>query len=216
MVERGRRASRLSGDDRQSAILSTAERLLETRDLDAISIEDLARGAGISRPTFYFYFASKDEVLLALLDRVIVEVQHRVAGLSRDFEGEPASAWRRSIGAFVDVFASHRAVSTAALAAGHRNADVHELWSRSMQAWANYSTEVIRAERARGAAPDGIDAHDLAVALNLMNERVLSAVFGDETPTVAQESVLDVLSDIWIRSIYGSTALDRASAPGQC
>ena len=39
----------------------------------AISVDDLARGAGISRPTFYFYFASKDAVLLTLLDRVVAE-----------------------------------------------------------------------------------------------------------------------------------------------
>ena len=63
---RGRRAARPSGDDRELAILTTAERLLAERPLSAISVDDLARGAGISRPTFYFYFASKDAVLLTL------------------------------------------------------------------------------------------------------------------------------------------------------
>src|SRR5258708_6704778 len=51
---RGRRGTRASGDDRERAILPTAERLLEERPLGEISVEDLARGAGISRPTFYF------------------------------------------------------------------------------------------------------------------------------------------------------------------
>src|SRR5688572_25866239 len=70
---RGRRSARPSGDDRELAILATAERLLAERPLSAISVDDLARGAGISRPTFYFYFASKDAVLLTLLDRVVAE-----------------------------------------------------------------------------------------------------------------------------------------------
>src|SRR4051812_4897624 len=70
---RGRRAARPSGDDRELAILTTAERLLAERPLATISVDDLARGAGISRPTFYFYFASKDAVLLTLLDRVVAE-----------------------------------------------------------------------------------------------------------------------------------------------
>lgn len=204
MAERRRRSPRLSGDERQDAILGTAETLLGSRSFDDISIEDLASGAGISRPSFYFYFASKDEVLLALLDRVIAEVQQRVAALPRDFEQQPADAWRRSIGAFVEVFAAHRAVSAAAIAARLRNREVHDLWSKSMSSWADYSTEIIMSERARGAAPAGIDAHDLATALNLMNERVLTAAFNGEHPAVDSDSALDVLATIWIRSIYAA------------
>lgn len=203
MADRGRRPSRLSGDDRQAAILATAEALLNERPLDQITIEDLARGAGLSRPTFYFYYSSKDDVLLALLDQVIAEVERRVAALPDDFDRDPDAAWRRSIGTFVDVFSAHRAVSAAAIAARIRNPAVHELWSRSMQTWAGYSTRIIRSERSRGAAPDGVDAHDLAVALNLMNERALSAAFSGEQPAIDEHALLDVLSSIWISSIYG-------------
>src|SRR5919108_4642572 len=78
---RGRRASRPSGDDREAAILRTAERLLEQQGFSQISIDDLARGAGISRPTFYFYFPSKDAVLLTLLDRVVDEANAAAGGL---------------------------------------------------------------------------------------------------------------------------------------
>ncbi|MBT1001670.1 TetR/AcrR family transcriptional regulator [Paenarthrobacter sp. DKR-5] len=204
MVQRGRRAVRVSGDERQDAILVTAEQLLGTRAFDDISIEDLARGAGISRPTFYFYFASKDDVLLALLDRVIAEVERRVGELPRDFEGDPAGSWTRSIGMFVEVFVSHRGVSIAAIAARARNNEVRALWSRAMQSWAEFSTDVILSERARGAAPHGIDAGDLAVSLNLMNERVITAALNRETPAIGESRALDVLSTIWIRSIYGS------------
>jgi len=204
MDQRGRRSAKVSGDERQDAILVTAETLLASRAFDDVSIEDLARGAGISRPTFYFYFPSKDAVLLALLDRVITEVEHRVGHLSRDFESDPAGAWTRSIGMFVEVFVSHRGVSTAAIAARARNDEVRGLWSKSMQSWVDFSSDVIRAEQARGAAPGGIDAHDLAVSLNLMNERVITAVLNRESPAIAEPGALDVLSTIWIRSIYGS------------
>ena len=204
MAQRGRRTARVSGDERQDAILVTAEALLASRAFDDVSIEDLARGAGISRPTFYFYFPSKDAVLLALLDRVITEVEHRVGHLSRDFESDPAGAWTRSIGMFVEVFVSHRGVSTAAIAARARNDEVRGLWSKSMQSWVDFSSDVIRAEQARGAAPAGTDAHDLAVSLNLMNERVITAALNRESPAIAETAALDILSTIWIRSIYGS------------
>ena len=201
MTSRGRRAPRISGDDRHDAILLTAETLLASRSLDEISIEELAKGAGISRSNFYFYFASKDEVLLALLDRVIAEVEHRVGALPRDFEQDAPASWRRSIAVFVDVFTEHRAVSVAAI--GARSPEVLALWSGSMQTWVDYSREVIAAEQKRGAAPAGISPADLATSLTLMNERVLSAALGSEALTVPSDSVLDVLAGIWVRSIYG-------------
>jgi AcrR family transcriptional regulator len=203
MAERSRRVSRPSGDDRQEAILVTTEALLQTREFDSLSIDELAKGAGISRPTFYFYFASKEAVLLALLDRVIRQVEESVERLPREFAADPAAAWRQSIAAFVDGFSEHRAVGTAAMAVRSRNAEVHDLWSRSMLSWVDYTAEVIEAERARGAAPAGIRARDLAASLNLMNERVLLAAATGEHPAVTAGAELDVLVAVWLRSIYG-------------
>ena len=64
-ASRGRRTARPSGDDRELAILETATRLLEERSIAEISVDDLAKGAGISRPTYYFYYPSKDALVLA-------------------------------------------------------------------------------------------------------------------------------------------------------
>src|SRR3712207_6316204 len=105
---RGRRAARPSGDDRELAILATAERLLGERPLSAISVDDLARGAGISRPTFYFYFSSKDAVLLTLLDRVVAEAD---AAMRSVFDTPAATAregWERAIAAYAGTFEAHR------------------------------------------------------------------------------------------------------------
>lgn len=42
-----------------------------------------------------------------------------------------------------------------------------------------------------------------------MNERVITAVLNQESPAIAETSALDVLSTIWIRSIYGSVTPGR-------
>src|SRR6185503_20620633 len=81
-ASRGRRTARPSGDDRELAILETATRLLEERSIAEISVDDLAKGAGISRPTFYFYFPSKDAVLLTLVERVILEADEAAERLA--------------------------------------------------------------------------------------------------------------------------------------
>src|ERR1044071_9052485 len=91
---RGRRAPRVSGDERERAILETAERLLEKRSFHEISIDDLARGAGLSRPTFYFYFPSKEAVLLTLVDRMVEEARTGQGDALERFAEDPAY-WMR-------------------------------------------------------------------------------------------------------------------------
>jgi TetR/AcrR family transcriptional regulator, ethionamide resistance regulator len=197
---RGRRGSRPSGDDRELAILATAERLLAERPLSDISIDELARGAGISRPTFYFYFSSKEAVLLSLLDRVVAEADEAAFGNLELPTADPAQLWRAGISAFFTIFGQHRAVAAAAAQAG--GSEVSELWARMMAKWVRRTELIIEAERERGAAPAGIPAHDLAVTLNLMNERVMQAAFVSEQPAVAESKVVDTLLHVWLNSIY--------------
>src|SRR4030088_2731576 len=118
---RGRRSARVSGEERESAILATAERLLEERSPQEISVDDLARGAGISRPSFYFYFPSKDAVLLSLLDQVNTRAQAALTALSGKLPGDPMTVWRARIEAFFEVSGSHPAVAVAGAAAKATN-----------------------------------------------------------------------------------------------
>jgi len=208
VARRERGSARPSGDERQDAILATAESLLADRTLDDISIEDLARGAGISRPSFYSYFSSKDEVVIELLARVIEEVDRALAGLSGAPSADRADPWRKSISAFVEVFTKHEAVAATAISSRLHNPEIQALWTKSMQSWVDYTRKAIMSERRRGAAPDGIPAGELAVALNLMNERVLSAAFAGEQPAIDRSSVVDVLLGIWMLSIYGRGAVE--------
>jgi TetR/AcrR family transcriptional regulator, ethionamide resistance regulator len=205
---RSRRAVRPSGDDRELAILTTAERLLAERPLSAISVDELARGAGISRPTFYFYFASKDAVLLTLVDRVVAEAD---AATKEAFRFRPTGrrdGWRRAITAYYETFRAHRALTLAWAEARSTNAEVRELWARVFEGWVHRCAEAIEAERQRGAAPAGPPARDVAVALNSMNERVLYATFTGDGPAVAEAGAVDVLLEVWLRTIYGTSPAD--------
>jgi AcrR family transcriptional regulator len=201
---RGRRAARASGDDRERAILTTAEQLLEERPLGEISVEDLARGAGISRPTFYFYFPSKDAVLLTLVDRMVeAGTASREEALVK-LAKEPRAGWRMALQASFEAFGSRRAVILAAAELRTTNAEARELWSRAMEGWVADVTEVIESERARGVAPAGRPARDLAIALLQMNERAQYATFAGESPALDEDEILDVLVDVWVRAIYGA------------
>ena len=200
----GRRTSRPSGDDRELAIRNTAERLLEQRPLADISVDDLASGAGISRPTFYFYFKSKDAVLLSLLEPMIAQAD---AEFDKAVQRPPADlrrVCRSVIKAFFTAFGSHRAIARAGTEVLATSPEIRAMWNGFMQKWIDQTAAMITAERDRGAAPVTIPAVDLATSLNQMNERAIMATLAGERPAVPHDQVVDTLAHIWVNSIYGA------------
>lgn len=58
--------------------MDAAERLLNQFGYRRLSVEDIAREAGLSRRTFYLYFSSKEEITLATDDRRIARLVTRL------------------------------------------------------------------------------------------------------------------------------------------
>ncbi|HEX8101369.1 MAG TPA: TetR/AcrR family transcriptional regulator [Solirubrobacteraceae bacterium] len=194
----------MSGDDRERAVLASFERLVSERALHEISIDDIARGAGISRPTFYFYFASKEAVLLSLFERMLGEANARRGDALERIAEDPPARLREGFAAFFDVFRAHRPVTLAGAEARATSAEVEAVWGAVMETWVGEAATAIEAERARGAAPPGVPARDLAISLLLMNERVQHAALAGHAPAVAEDDVVGVLTTIWLRAIYGT------------
>ncbi|MDV3123798.1 TetR/AcrR family transcriptional regulator [Mycobacterium sp. 21AC1] len=203
---RGRRSTRPSGDDREAAILATATQLLHERPFSDISVDDLAKGAGISRPTFYFYFPSKEAVLLSLLDPLIKRADTGFDSALEAMPADPRRAIRRGIEIFFNSFGSHPATARAGTEAVNTSPEFRAFWAGLMQKWINLTAALITAERQRGAAPDTIPALDLATSLNLMNERMMMASLAAEQPSVEHDKVVDTLAHVWQTSIYGDAA----------
>ncbi|MGN7782761.1 TetR/AcrR family transcriptional regulator [Mycolicibacterium sp. 22603] len=201
---RGRRAARPSGDERQQAILDTASRLIQQRPFADISVDDLAKGAGISRPTFYFYFASKEAVLLSLMDPLIKRADTGFDNAVDTLPAEPHKAIRRGIEIFFSSFGSHPATARAGVEAVHSVPEFRAVWAGLMQKWIGLTAALIDAERQRGAAPDTLPALDLATSLNLMNEKMMMAALAEDRPSVEHDRVVDTLTHIWLTSIYGT------------
>lgn len=201
---RGRRGARVSGDDRERAILETAERLLEEKPLNEVSVDDLAKGAGISRPTFYFYFPSRDAVVMTIIERMVpaITAAGRTQAMALLLE-DPRAGLTQIL---LEIYATFRERKAVVLAAGElrtTNEEAQELWGTIMESWISDATAIIEGERARGIAPEGLPARDLATALVQMNERVQFATFVSETPSLDEDKMIDVLVDIWLRAIYG-------------
>ncbi|MVA76148.1 TetR family transcriptional regulator [Auraticoccus sp. F435] len=74
------RAQRLPRDQRRAQLLAAATRAFSDRGYHAVAMDDVAEGAGVSKPVLYQHFASKLELYLALLDSACQELVDMVAG----------------------------------------------------------------------------------------------------------------------------------------
>jgi AcrR family transcriptional regulator len=61
----------LKGADTRERILDSADRLLAHYGYAKMTVDDLAEEAGIGKGTVYLYFASKEAVALAHVDRIV-------------------------------------------------------------------------------------------------------------------------------------------------
>jgi AcrR family transcriptional regulator len=59
------------GESRKELILDAADRLLAHFGYKKMTVEDIAREAGIGKGTVYLHFASKEEVVLSHVDRIV-------------------------------------------------------------------------------------------------------------------------------------------------
>ena len=73
-------------ETREEAILDAADRLLARYGYKKMTIDDLAREAGIGKGTVYLHFKSKEDVVLSHIDRIVERVLERLVAIATDDE----------------------------------------------------------------------------------------------------------------------------------
>ena len=109
-----RRPSRSRGDIREARLLAEAEALLRDGRFDDASISDIAAAAEISRPTFYFYFASKQALLERLIESTLGELIARHRSRIEREHASPAEELRGILHDVADMWTHHGVVLAAA------------------------------------------------------------------------------------------------------
>lgn len=77
-------------------ILDATERLLGRYGYSKMSMEDIAREAGLARRTLYLYFAGKEEVALASIDRIVERLLSRLEEIAGG-SGTPSDRLREML-----------------------------------------------------------------------------------------------------------------------
>lgn len=198
-----RSASHRKGDAAEQAILETAERLLQAAPLSDVSVEAIARGAGISRSSFYFYFASKEDVLLALVDQATAWLEERVAAATATVAEDPQRGIADGIEATALLWREHAGVLRAAIATAATDERVRAAWDAMLRRFVDLNAAMIRAERDRGGAAGEAAPEELATALVLLSERSFYAAAAGGDVALAGDRIVPVLTEVWQRAIFG-------------
>lgn len=96
MSSSGSRAGRPKASSRETLAEAACELFLE-RGYDATSVADITQRAGVSRSSFFNYFASKSDVLWSGLDARIAQASDALAALDRDGDADRVRGILREI-----------------------------------------------------------------------------------------------------------------------
>ncbi|MGP9818627.1 TetR/AcrR family transcriptional regulator [Salinarimonas sp. NSM] len=174
---RGRPVDERARAERRAHILAAARRRFLSSGFHGASTADISREAGVSVANLYQYFASKEELVLAMVEE---DLQSDLAFFADLFRGADflacveaalaalahAGRERRELGLRAEIFAE-----------ALRNPRVHEALATSQERLVAALSERVSAAQARGeiALADGMTARDVGILLFALADGIYSA-----------------------------------------
>ena len=95
-----RRRVRLDTDERRAQLLALGKQAFAERTYDDVSIDDIARAAGISKGLLYHYFPTKRDLYVAGLKEIATELVAKTQAIPRDLP--PIDRVKTGIDSYLD------------------------------------------------------------------------------------------------------------------
>jgi TetR/AcrR family transcriptional regulator, ethionamide resistance regulator len=181
-------------------IMDAAEALLRERPFRDLTVDDLMRRTGLSRPSFYVYFHDRHDLVLRVVERIGAEL-FEMSERWYSGAGEGSALIREAIDGVVGVFADHGPVLRALADAAADDPRVEKAYTELIEGFVAATTRHIEGEMQAGRVLP-LDAQETAKALTWMMERYLQLSLG-RTPDAPAAPMTDALATIWSRVLYG-------------
>lgn len=81
-------------DERKVQIINAAEDVFTKKGFDEARMDDIAEETGLSKGTLYLYFKSKDDLIIAILDRMIQREFKQLENLNQDGMSATDAIWK--------------------------------------------------------------------------------------------------------------------------
>jgi AcrR family transcriptional regulator len=108
----------------RDGILDAAQRVAARDGAGHVTLDAVAREAGVSKGGVLYHFPGKDALISGMLERLIAEFNGEIARLRAEFDGGPNPSLRAMIAACSTMCDVERPVAMAILAAGAQNPEL--------------------------------------------------------------------------------------------
>lgn len=194
-----RRGGPTKGDQRETQILEATRSLLADRSVNELTIDAIAKAAGVSRTAFYFYFPTKQAVVAALLDGLWEQFGRTHAWF--DAVGADREALHEHHRLVAEVWREHQSVLTCTTG----TVDYEPLldWvERAHTRFVSGLTAKLQRDQDAGLAPVGVAPAALAELVSDLRDtrfRSIARLRGK-----AYEQALTDLTEVVLRMLYGT------------
>jgi AcrR family transcriptional regulator len=197
-VEEERASRRRNRAEIELAVRHALVDVLRDSSFKDLTVDELARAAGISRTAFYFYYRGKNEVLMAAADEVSAET-YEEADRWWHGEGPPDQLVREALEGIAAVYLEHSVILGAALEATAYDEEFRTFYKALIDRFVEATAQHLRRELAAGRLRP-LDPEPVAEALVWMVERSCYAFLLLENRPVGE--VVDSLTGIWVHALY--------------
>lgn len=185
-------------------ILDALGRLLRESTLDDLRIAQILKAAKVSRGTFYFYYASKEDAFAALLDQVYARAVPAFEAMLDDPVTRRDPALRQAIAGWLDFGEGDGAVFRTAIEEWPRHAGIREIHLGAQRRLSGAVTKLLEDERKDVATSLGVPAATLGSALIWTLERAWYEAGADPDSPHTVADVNAALAATISAAIYGA------------
>lgn len=155
-------------------LLTAVEEILETGETyTEVSVDRLVTAAGMPRSTFYLYFADKSDLLLALVDEVIADLETSVQGWWNFPANATKTDLQEALRPELEVYRRHRAVMSSVIEAAAYDPTVRDRLDDLYAISTRRMAEHLREGQQHGGVRPEVDIDSASDWIGTMIERGL-------------------------------------------
>ncbi|PXX43377.1 MULTISPECIES: TetR/AcrR family transcriptional regulator [Aquitalea] len=194
---------RVKSEARRQAIIEGAAKVFLEHGYESTSMLEIAARAGVSKPTLYSYFESKDELLLEVMKMLIAELMPSSFAQLQSDQDLPSCLQRFGEHFLAHVLQPDLVTLRGIIMTEGRRSDIgarlyEKGWSQEVGKLAAFLQQAMAAGHLRPANPATAAAHLLGMLESEYQDYLLGATAGPAQPQHISRTVQDAV-DVFLR-----------------
>ena len=161
-------------DERKAQIINAAEDVFTQKGFNEARMDDIADKTGLSKGTLYLYFKSKDDLIIAILDRMFQREMKQMEGLDQAGLSAADAIWKMTEAVTNNILGFVRLVPIVYqfLALAFRNKYVQKALKKYINQYIDMITPIIE-QGIKSGEFRKVNAREVAIAMSAIIEGTL-------------------------------------------